>query len=186
MRTANCRLKSISPYSQSKFYETPKLAKERPDEYEERTWRDRLHIDNNGHVFIPPMSFKNCLSAAAKYLAIQIPGKGKSTFTKHIEAGIIVTNSMVLPFKKEEIPGEWFFVPADGRRGSGKRVKKCFPVIQSWEGEVDFFVLDETVTKDVFQQHLEEAGKFIGIGRFRPQNNGFYGRFVVENIDWSE
>jgi hypothetical protein len=32
---------------------------------------------------------------------------------------------------------------------------------------------------------LEEAGKFIGLGRFRPQNGGFYGRFAVAKVVWS-
>jgi hypothetical protein len=184
MKTAICRLESISAYSQSKFYETEKLNKERPDDYEARTWRDRLHVTPEGYVYIPPMAFKNCLSSVAKYLSIQIPGKGKSTFTKHIEAGVLVTDSLVLPIKKEDVSGEWYFVPSDGKRGGGKRVKKCFPVIPEWNGEVSFFILDETITEEVFKLHLEESGKFIGIGRFRPQNNGFYGRFKVNEIIW--
>jgi hypothetical protein len=106
MKTAICELQSISPYSQSKFYETDKLPKERPDDYEARTWRDRLHVTPEGFVYIPPMAFKNCLSSVAKYLSIQIPGKGKSTFTKHIEAGVLVTESLILPIKKEDVAGE--------------------------------------------------------------------------------
>ncbi len=184
MKAAICELESTSPYSQSKFYQTEKLPKERPDDYEARTWRDRLHVNEEGKVFIPPMAFKNCLSSAAKYLGIQIPGKGKATFTKHIEAGVIVTEGLALQVKKEEVPGEWFFVPADGKRGGGKRVRKCFPIILSWKGEVTFYIIDETITENVFRQHLEESGKFIGIGRFRPQNNGFYGRFRVNEIAW--
>ena len=184
MKTAICELESISAYSQSKFYETEKLNKERPDDYEARTWRDRLHVTPEGLVYIPPMAFKNCLSSVAKYLSIQIPGKGKSTFTKHIEAGVLVTDSLVLPIKKEDVAGEWYFVPSDGKRGGGKRVKKCFPVIPSWKGKVSFFILDETITEEIFKLHLEESGKFIGIGRFRPQNNGFYGRFKVNDIVW--
>ena len=184
VKTAICELESISPYSQSKFYETEKLPKERPDDYEARTWRDRLHITDDGHVFIPPMAFKNCLSAVAKYLSIQIPGKGKATFTKHIEAGVLVTESLILPIKKEDVSGEWLFVPSDGKRGGGTRVKKCFPVIPSWGGDVAFYILDDTVTPEVFQHHLEESGKFVGIGRFRPQKNGFYGRFKVNKINW--
>ncbi len=53
-----------------------------------------------------------------------------------------------------------------------------------WKGEVTFHILDETVTEEVFKLHLEEGGKFIGIGRFRPQNNGFYGRFKVNEMVW--
>ena len=184
MRTAIVKMHSISPYSQSKHYDVPKLDKEIPKDYEARTWRERMHVNKDGHVFIPPMAFKNCLSECAKFLSIQIPGKGKATYTKHIEAGVLVTEPLVLPIKKEDADCEWLFVPSDGRRGGGTRVNKCFPLIREWEGEVTFYILDETVTEDVFKLHIEEAGKFIGIGRFRPRNNGFYGRFEVEDIAW--
>lgn len=184
MRTAIATLKSISPYSQSRAHFTPELEKESKDDYERRTWRERLHVTADGRVYIPPMSFKNCLSEIAKYLGMQIKGKGKSTYTKHFEAGVLVVEPLVIDIKKEEVAGDWLYVPADGVRGSGKRVMKCFPVIHSWRGEVTFMVLDETITPDVFEKHLREAGSFIGIGRFRPRNNGFYGRFEVQKIEW--
>lgn len=185
MKTAIVKLKSVSPYSQSKHYTTEKLAKEIPKDYEARTWRDRLHTTKNGEVFIPPMSFKNCLSEAAKFLGIQIPGKGKSTYTKHFEAGVLVTDALHLGIKSDDVKGEWLFVPSDGVRGSGKRVDKCFPVIHEWGGEVTFHILDETITEEVFLNVLQQAGAFIGIGRFRPRNNGFYGRFTVESVKWN-
>lgn len=185
MRVATAELESLSPYGQSRFYETPKLAKEGSADYEARTWRDRVHVNANDQIVIPPMAFKNCLSEVAKFLSVQIPGKGKATYTKHFEAGIIVTEGLTLPIKKADVAGEWLFVPADGKRGSGKRVKKCFPVILSWKGAVTFHLLDDTVTPDVFEQHLREAGNFIGIGRFRPRNNGYYGRFKVNKVSWA-
>jgi len=134
---------------------------------------------------MPPMAFKNCLSEAAKFLSHRIPGKGKATYTKHFEAGVLVTDALVLPIKKESVEGQWLFVPSDGKRGSGSRVDKCFPVIKEWEGDVTFFILDETIDEAAFKEHLEEAGKFIGLGYFRPRNNGFWGRFSVEAIKWS-
>jgi len=185
MKTVRVTITGVSPYSQSKHYDVPKLEKESSGDYEARTWRERLHTDENGNVFIPPMSFKNCLSDAAKFLSISIPGKGKSTYTKHFEAGVLVVDAMVLPVKKDGVPGEWLFVPSDGIRGSGKRVNKCFPIIHQWGGVVTFHILDETITESVFHKVLEEAGRFIGIGRFRPRNNGFYGRFKVDKLEWS-
>lgn len=184
MKIAKVRLKSISPYSQSRHYEAEKLPKELAKDYESRTWRERLHVNDDGDVYIPPMSFKNCLSEAAKFLGLQIPGKGKSTYTKHFEAGVLVTDALTLGIQANDVKGEWLFVPSDGVRGSGKRVNKCFPIIHEWEGEVTFFVLDETITEDVFTTVLKQAGAFIGIGRFRPRNNGFYGRFNVESVQW--
>lgn len=184
MKTAVATLESISPYSQSRHYQVEKLPKEGADDFEKRTWRNRMHLTDDGQVFIPPMAFKNCLSEIAKYLGMQIPGKGKATYTKHIEAGILVTDPLVLPVHGDDVPGEWLFVPADGRRGSGKRVNRCFPRINQWSGQVTFHVMDETVTEEVFRTHLEQAGAFIGIGRFRPRNNGYYGRFRVTNLVW--
>lgn len=185
MKTAVARLKSLSPYGQSKYYQTPKLERELHRDYENRTWRDRLHSTEDGHVFIPPMAFKIAVGEAAKFVARQIPGKGKSTYTKHFEAGVLVVEPLVLPIMKEDVPGQWLFVPADGVRGSGKRVEKCFPVIHQWEGDVTFMVLDEIITEDVFRETLADAGKFIGIGFFRPRNNGFWGRFSVESVTWA-
>jgi len=191
MRIATAHLESISPYSHSQFYETPKITHgsgtttESSKDYEARTWRDRCHVDANGHLAIPPMAFKNCLAEIAKYLSVQIPGKGKTTYTKHFEAGVMVLEGLTLPITKEEVPGEWLFVPASGRRGDGKRVQKCFPVIHQWKGPVTYHVLDDVITEEIFAQHLRDAGNFIGIGRFRPRNNGYYGRFKVDRIDWA-
>lgn len=186
MKIANVKLKSISAYSQSKYITIEKLPKESADDYEARTWKHRLNTDKNGEVFIPPMAFKNCLSEAAKYLSIQIPGKGKTTYTKHFEAGVMVAEPLLLGIKAEDVAGEWLHVPSDGRRGGSKRVMRCFPLIPEWSGPVQFIILDETITQDVFRQHLEQAGAFIGIGRFRPRNNGYYGRFQIESIEWKD
>jgi len=49
-------------------------------------------------------------------------------------------------------------IPADGMPGGAKRVMKCFPVIDEWDGEVCFAVVDETVTKDILEEFLEVAG----------------------------
>jgi hypothetical protein len=98
---------------------------------------------------------------------------------------VMVLDGLKLPVKKDEVPGEWLFVPSDGKRGSGKRVDRCFPVVHEWKGDVQFHILDDVITPDVFEQHLKDAGNFIGIGRFRPRNNGYYGRFKVNKIKWA-
>lgn len=185
MKTYVAKLRSTTPYSQSKHFsalDVPPLEKEGKDSYEKRTWRHRMHVDSSGHVFIPAQSLKNCLSEAAKFLGIQIPGKGKSTYTKHFEAGLMILGDIKLPVRVEDVPGDSLYVPADGVRGSGKRVTKIFGRIDSWEGEVEIHVLDETITKDVLERHLIEAGRFIGIGRWRPRNNGAFGRFELESL----
>jgi hypothetical protein len=50
------------------------------------------------------MAFKNCLAEIAKYLSLQIPGKGKTTYTKHFEAGVMVLDGLALPERKDTVP----------------------------------------------------------------------------------
>jgi hypothetical protein len=179
MKECIVTLQSTSPYSQSRFHNLPKQEKEGPDQYEERTWKERCHYTPDGNVYMPALAFKNCLSECARYLGIPIKGKGKQTYTKHFESGILVLEPLVLPVTRETIHGEWWHVPSDGRRGGSKRVMKCFPIIPEWSGDVLFYILDDTITEDVFIYHVEQAGKFIGVGSFRVRNNGIFGRFKI-------
>ena len=184
MHVATVQLKSVSPYSQSRKIQSERDDKETSADFEKRTWRERIHVDSDGNMFVPPMALKNCIAECAKFRGEQIPGKGKSTYTKHFEAGILVIEPMLLGVRGDDVQGEWLYVPSDGRRGGPKRVDKCFPVIPKWEGTAIFHILDDAVTKDVFERHIVEAWRFIGMGRFRPRNNGYYGRFEVVSLSW--
>lgn len=184
MKKVIAHLVSTAPFQFSRHYNVDKLEKESAVDYEKRTWRNRLHVDEDDNVFIPPMAFKKTLESAAKYLGTQIPGKGKATYTKHFEAGVMVMDRVYVGVKGKDVKGLWLFVPSDGKPGGPKRVEKCFPVLDHWKAKVTFYVLDETITEDVFRTHLIEAGKFRGVGAFRPANRGYFGRFDVEKIEW--
>tara|TARA_Y100000310_G_scaffold177357_1_gene177436 strand:+ start:5231 stop:5794 length:564 start_codon:yes stop_codon:yes gene_type:complete len=184
MKLAITELKSTTPYSQSRFYNVEKEPKELPVDYERRTWRERCHFNDKDELFIPPMAFANSLKEAAKYLALPVPGKGKSTYTKHFESGVLVTDPLILPIKKADVLSEWVFVPSDGMRGGGRRVEKCFPLIPRWTGSVSFYILDDIITEDIFRQVLIASGSLIGIGRFRPRNMGYYGRFEIVKLQF--
>jgi hypothetical protein len=181
---AVCTLESLSPLSFSRHYVVEKLTKESPADYEVRTWRERCHTDENGMIFVPPMAFKLCVGEAAGFLGTKIVGRRNATYTKHFEAGVLVLEALPLDIRKDDVKGEWLFVPADGKRGGSTRVDKCFPLVPSWSGQVTFHILDATITEPVFGETLREAGNFIGIGRFRPRKNGYYGRFKVNKLKW--
>lgn len=189
MKTATIHMVGTAPYSQSRPYEgfTPKLDKERPDDYEERTWRERIHANDDGEVYIPQIAIKNCIAEAAKYLSIQIPGKGKATFTKHFEAGIVpVGGDCLLGIQKDEVEGEPLYLNADGRRGGSTRVWRTMPKIPvGWKATCQFAIIDNVITEEIFKEVAEQAGMLIGIGRWRPRNNGLYGRFDVDKIVWN-
>lgn len=185
MKTAVVRITGVSPYSQSQRLTVPKLERETFDAYEQRAWRQRMHV-MDGEVVIPPMAIKGVLDTAAKRLGIPIPGKGKSTFTKSFESGVMVVDPIRLGISPESVPCDILFVPADGRRGGTTRVDRYFPRIDQWGGAVTVHILDDIITRDVFERVLAFAGLLVGIGRFRPENRGFYGRFEAEVVSWEE
>lgn len=186
MIIAKVKIKGVSAYSMSRKHGAEKKEKEGADAYEKRTWREKCHFDDKGDCFIPPMAFKQAIDAAAKYLSISIPGKGKATYTKHFLSGVLVMDPLPLGVKKDEVQGEWIYANADGVRGSGKRVDRCFPCVPAWSGTLIVNVFDRTITKEVFEEVIDAAGKFVGIGRFRPEKGGFKGRFEVQSVDWNE
>jgi hypothetical protein len=187
--TVTFHLKGIAPYSQSKPHLTEYEPGESHDDYRKRTWHQHLHVDGDGEVFLSPDAVKNCLSEAAKFMSIPVPGKGKATYTKNVEAGVACVKPILLGVKAADVESETLFLPADGKRGSGKRVWKTYPLIRKWGGNVELIIIDETVLQSsrasgncVLQDIAEGAGQYIGVGRFRPRQNGYYGRFLVEKF----
>jgi hypothetical protein len=187
MHKAKVRLELDARMFQSRYHEEPRLNKEIPADYEKRTWKSRLHTNEAGMVLVTAGMLKNSLSGAAKFLGLQIPGKGKSTYTKHFEAGVMVLDDSVLPIHKDQTFSEALFLPADGQRGGGRRVVKVMPFVPpGLQFDAEYLIVDDTITEEVFRVHLKSAGQLIGIGAFRPRNNGTSGRYHIVNLDWSE
>lgn len=167
----------------------PKKAKETHDTYEKRTWRERCHYNPAGKLFIPAFALKRMLENTAKYKSDKIKGQGQKTWTAKFRAGLQVEADMVLTGgapDQADVPGMWKSVPSDGKSGGAKRVKRCFPIVQDWGGEIRILLLDPFIQCDVVEDYLRAAGVVNGLGTWRPQNGGSYGRFVVESVEWSE
>lgn len=183
MKTAVIKLKSLSPYNQSRQHFTEKEDKETPADYETRTWREKGHYDEAGKAYIPPMAFKSCIAKAASMLDMKIPGKGNAKYNKHFVSGVMVTDLLPLGVAKEKVAPQWLSCDPQGRKG-GMGVLRAFPHFNSWAGEIRVHILDDTIGKDIFEKVIREAGNFVGIGQFRPEKGGYFGRFEVEGIKW--
>lgn len=186
MKVAHARLKSLSPYSQSRMVFEKKPDKLDWDAWEAKTWRDKAHLTPEGNLYIPPMQFKRALETAAQMLSLKIKGRGTATYTKHFLAGVQVLEPLVLPLTRDQLVSETINANADGKRGSGKRVLRTFPIVHQWEGVVTYHVFDDTITEDVFEKVLRESGNFVGIGRFRAAVGGMYGRYAVVEVSWEK
>jgi len=186
MLTVECDLISAGPILFGKKISSKKNTGEGHDAFEERTWRERLHVDEHGFVFIPANAMKRTLENVAKYLSESVPGKGKATYTKHFLAGVMVIKDILIqpPTKAVDFQGVWMNVPSDGQRGGKKRVDRCFPVITQWSGHAEIILQDPILIDNPgkVEEYLDYAGKFIGLMSMSPRNGGSFGRFSIKNF----
>lgn len=186
---ATVALSSIAPYSSSRQHDEPKIDGERPDDYDIRTWRSKLNVEErNGKktVVLPAHGLHQSIASAARYSKRQIPGQGKATWTKKFAAGIAIPDNPSLDIDPATVASITISANADGVRGSGKRVPKRFPIIPEWQTEFDVWILDPIITETVFSEMVTLAGMFIGVGRFRPENGGNNGRFKLAKLVWQD
>ena len=188
MKICKAYLESLSPYSQSAQHDEPRLERESPDDYDIRTWRRKCTTNDDNQVCIPAMALKQALDLTAQKLGEKVPGRRGATYKSFFTSGIICAADVPISNGKPLTPADAIMVTinanADGVRGSGKRVRRRFPVFNKWNGVAEFTIIDEIITETVFEDHLKSAGMIAGIGRYRPSNGGSNGRFRVLKVEW--
>lgn len=186
MKTYHVEINGVSGLCFGKPVDDPKRSEETHEQYERRTWQNKVRTTKEGQCFIQPFALKNALESAARWLSMGIPGEGKKTFTKRFASGVLVQDKMLLtkanniPITMDDVDPVSMFVPSDGKRGSGKRVYRTFPMLHEWNTSVDVIVLDDKISEEVLRKHLESCGQFIGLGSMRVENGGINGRFMVK------
>jgi hypothetical protein len=118
-------------------------------------------------------------------------GGGKATYTKYFERGVMFPRGMVLldskgeTITRERLQYESFFLDATGKKGNASgssRVLRTFPVIHAWQGELMCYINSPEIGDEIFRRVWEDAGTFIGLGRFRVEVGGTNGLFEAKEI----
>lgn len=161
--------------------------------FEDRCWKERVHVDANGHLFIPAMAVKRAMETGATSVGRKIPGRGAATYAKRFRSGIMVLEDAIVmapetgrPLTMDDVEFEWLDVPSDGKVGGPIRVLRKFPFVEKgkWMLHVSIHVLDGVITPEALTEAAHAAGMSGGLGRYRPgsQSGGCYGRFVAKNF----
>lgn len=142
----------------------------------------KRYADEDGKLFIPGPNVFACLIAAGTF---HKAGKSKLTTMKTslIPAGIGVDELVCSlvdeggePLKEWEVDSRSVVIPATGGRIMCHR-----PRVDKWSAvftlEVDTSLFSPSLVRAV----VDDAGKKIGLGDYRPARKGPFGRFVVSN-----
>lgn len=154
------------------------LIMERPEISHEDAVRAEYHCYRNaaGKCFIPADQLRGALINAGSAVKAKVGGRSKS-MKQVVAAMFMVTPDHI------EIPD---YDSIDKRSAVNKNVKARVMVIRpkwyTWESEFVLNVMNDSITKETIVQIIEHAGNYVGIGSFRPTNNGMFGRFELKEI----
>lgn len=130
-----------------------------------------LYKSPEGEIYVPATQIKSCLMEAGKQM--RIPGKGKSTYSKLFGAFIMIEpDCLVMSPQEYEVDARAVVIQR-------ARIIRYRPIFKKWGLRFKVHSLTEEIQKDVIKEGFEIAGNFTGIGDFRPQKKGMYGRFMV-------
>lgn len=180
------KIEGITPYMQHrmddvKLEEWEKNRKqiiERTDINIEDAKRAEYHCYRNkaGNCFIPAEQLRIALINGGTYLKSKVGTKTKSM--KGIIAAILRINpeEILLPNYGE----------IDKRSAVNRNIKARVMVIRpkwyEWNAEFEMIIDNGTLTKETLTELINVTGNYVGIGSYRPTNNGYFGRFKLIDI----
>jgi hypothetical protein len=185
MKEFKVEIEGVSPYMQHRMddeklenWEKKRgLIVEREDVSKEDQVRAEYHSYNDADGFYMPAEHLVGSFINAGALVKSKVGNGKKSM-KNIVAGMFSIKEPKLRLPKE--------YEIDKRSAVNKNVKARIitvrPKWSKWGATFTLVVDNDTITKDTVEQIVEYAGSYIGVGSFRPTNNGPFGRFKLKSI----
>lgn len=144
----------------------------------------KRYADSEGFLYIPGPNIFACLIAAGTF---HKAGKSKLTTLKTslIPAGVMVeelacilTNEDGEPLTEWEVDSRSVVIPSTGGRVMCHR-----PRVDAWNTRFTLDVDTTMFSPALVRAVVDDAGKKIGLGDFRPARKGPFGRFVVSHWD---
>ena len=136
--------------------------------------QNKAYSDESGNLYIPGPNIFSCIIEAGKF---HKAGKSKITTKKSslIPAGVAVSE-IVCPLgtKNFEVDSRSVVIPATGGRIMAHR-----PRLDEWSLSFTLEVDDSMFASDLVRQIVDDAGRKVGLGDFRPDRKGPFGKFVV-------
>lgn len=136
----------------------------------------KAYRDDDGNLYIPAPNLYSALIEAGKF---HKNGKSKITTarTSLIPAGIFMVDVAVpLNTKKFEVDSRSVVIPSTGGRIMCHR-----PRLDEWKCTFLLDVDEQMFSERLVRALVDDTGKKIGLGDFRPSRKGPFGRFVVKN-----
>jgi hypothetical protein len=151
---------------------------ERPDVAQEDAVRADYHCYRNseGTCFVPSAHVLGSLINAGAFMKAKV-GNARKSMKNIVAAMFDITPEEILVPDYDQI---------DKRSAVNHNVKGRIITIRpkwsKWSIKFSLLIDDDTIPKETIMELLNYAGKYCGIGSYRPTNNGHFGRFEVKTL----
>jgi len=178
MKKYKTEIKGITPLLHNKpeeyGFDVEWVEKKASNEYEKEALK-KLYINSDGKIYQPATHIERALIEAGK--KIKVKGAGKATYSKLFGSMITIPQMDILHKNPEyEIYKTLVVIPS-----TKGRVMRYRPMFKEWKlvFEIEF---EDEISAEAVKEALEIAGKYIGIGDWRPEKKGKFGKFQVTSF----
>lgn len=141
---------------------------------DEEEARLRVYQNEDGLYYHPTQAFIKSMTEAGKGLKF-----GKVFATKSVKSVFIAEpHSIILDASGK--PAKQYTIDRQPCVVGKARILRCRPCWQKWKMDVAFDVDVAFIAVAQVKQLLQLAGRKVGIGDYRPEKGGGFGRFSVE------
>lgn len=186
MKSYKVTIEGITPLLMNRFHEAAEQSvssgtaavfrgtDNRREDAEKRAYRFK-----NGNLYVPGVNLFASIMEAGKF---HKSGRSKLTTQKTslVPAALAILEvELPLGTKKFEVDSRPVTIPA-----TGGKVMRHRPRLDEWKLSFTLSVDTDMFSPKLARALVDDAGKKIGLGDFRPQRKGPFGRFVV--TQWKE
>ena len=138
------------------------------------------YIDDDGQFYIPSEHFKQCFIKGGAFVKSKVGNSTKSM--KNIVAGMWRITPERIPFR--------MFDEVDTRSAVNNNVKARVIVHRpkwiAWKCDFKLLIDDDHnngITLETIKAIMGYGGRYLGVGSYRPEHTGEYGRFEIVSIE---
>lgn len=163
----------ITPLLMNKYYEASEAISEPEIEAENHAYRNK----ETQELEMPYINLLSCLKSAGRNFKL-FCGEKNLEYKSILPAAI--------NYDEETISLNTQKYVLDSRqvrcRKTGERILRHRPKILNWKMSFEIELNERLLSEEILHELFDYAGSVIGIGEFRPEKNGPFGKFKVE--DW--
>lgn len=129
----------------------------------------------DGQLALPSPAFRSCLVAAGKGRRF-----GRTAATTVIRGSVFAADELTPLFTPDGTPAHDFEI--DQRRVVLQRaaIVRSRPKLTKWAATVRLEVDEEFIGETQVRELLAIGGRTIGVGDYRPEKSGPFGRFTIQ------